>query len=291
MIQLTLWYHIYTLKNNFVMKKQTILITGAGSGLGKGSAIGLAKQGHTIIAAVHTWEQLSRFTEEIKDSDFAKNIELIKLDILDDIDCEKAWTYNIDILVNNAGIGQTGPLAEIPVELVREVMETNVFSALEFSQPFIKKMVKKGKGKVLFVSSVAGLTTGAFLGPYNASKYALEAVVQCLRDELNPLGVTVGTINPGPFDTGFNDRMYDTYKQWFDEDQHFTSKKDIEKAAKAMAEMQFDPQGMIDKMVEIIPEKDHKFRNVHPENFNEICHDYQKRQYELNIDEIDKSKK
>ncbi len=156
---------------------------------------------------------MSRFTEDLKDTDYEKNVELFKLDILDPIDCEKAWKYDIDILVNNAGIGQTGPLAEMPVDLIREVMETNTFSTLEFSQPFIQKMVKKGKGKVIFLSSIAGLTTSAFLGPYNASKHALEAIAQCLRDELKPFGVTVATINPGPFKTGFNDRMYDSYKQ------------------------------------------------------------------------------
>lgn len=273
------------------MKKQTILITGAGSGLGKGTAIGLAKAGHKIIAAVHTFEQMSRCIEEFKDADYAKNIELIKLDILDDIDCEKAWQYDIDILVNNAAIGYTGPLAEMPVSLIREVMETNTFSTLEFSQPFIRKMVEKGKGKIVFLSSVAGLTTSAFLGPYNASKHALEAIAQCLRDELQPLGVTVATINPGPFDTGFNDRMYDTYKQWFDEDLHYTSKKDIEKAAKTMAKSQFDPQGMIDKMVEIIPQAEHKFRTVFPEKFEAMCQEYQNRQYEIKTDKIDPSKK
>ena len=273
------------------MKKKTILITGAGSGLGKGTAFGLAKAGHKIIAAVHTWEQMSRCIEELKGTDYEKNLELFKLDILDPIDCEKAWTYDIDILVNNAGIGQTGPLAEIPVDLIREVMETNTFSTLEFSQPFIKKMVEKGKGKVIFLSSVAGLTTGAFLGPYNASKHALEAIPQCLRDELKPLGVTIATINPGPFKTGFNDRMYDSYKQWFDEDLNYTSKKDIEKAAQGMAENQLDPQEMIDKMVDLIPQEEHNFRTVCPENFEDMSQQYQSRQYRIKTNTIDKSKK
>ena len=273
------------------MKKQTILITGAGSGLGKGTAIGLAKEGHKIIAGMHTWEQMSRFIEDLKDAKYKDNIELIKLDILDYQDCEKAYKYDIDILVNNAGIGHTGPIAEIPVDLVREVMETNTFSPLEFSQPFIKKMVKKGKGKVIFVSSVAGLTSTAFLAPYNASKHALEAIVQCLRDELQPFGITVATINPGPFETGFNDRMFDTYKQWFDEDENFTSKKDIEKVATSMANKQFDPQGMIDKMVEVIPMKEHTFRTVFPAELIPTCQEYQDRQYEIMTDTIDKSKK
>jgi short-subunit dehydrogenase len=273
------------------MKKQTILITGAGSGLGKGTAIGLAKAGHTIIAAVHTWEQLSRFKEELKTADYKKNIELIKVDILDVLDCEKAWTYDIDILVNNAAIGHTGPVAEMPVDIIREVMETNVFSTLEFSQPFIKQMVEKGKGKVVFLSSVAGLTTSAFLGPYNASKHALEAIVQCLRDELQPLGVTIATINPGPFDTGFNDRMYDTYQQWYDEDIHFTPLKNIEKAATAMANGQFDPQEMIDKMIEVIPMAKHNFRTICPDNFAELCQGYEDHQYEIKTNEMEKSKK
>ncbi|MFT7351775.1 MAG: short-subunit dehydrogenase [Flavobacterium sp.] len=81
----------------------------------------------------------------MEEAKYKDNIELIKLDILDSIDCEKIFQYDIDILVNNAGIGQTGPLAEIPVDLIREVMETNTFSPLEFSQPFIKKIVKNKK--------------------------------------------------------------------------------------------------------------------------------------------------
>jgi len=193
------------------MKKQTILIAGAGSGLGKGSAVGL-KEGNVIIAAMQTWEQMSPFIEEATDTDYGKNIELIKLDILDYINCEKAWKHEIDILVNNAAIRQTGPLAVIPVELVYEVTETNAFSTLEFSQRFIKKIIEKGKGKVAFVSSVAGLITEAFLGLYNASKYVLEAIVHCLRDDLKPIGVTVVYANTGLFETGFNDRMYNTNK-------------------------------------------------------------------------------
>jgi len=71
------------------IKKQTILITGAGSGRGKGTAIGLAKIGHKIIAAVHTWEQMSRFIEDLKDTNYEKNAELFKLDMSHPIDCEK----------------------------------------------------------------------------------------------------------------------------------------------------------------------------------------------------------
>lgn len=85
--------------------------------------------------------------------------------------------------------------------------------------------------------------------------------------------------------------MYDTYHQWFDENLHFTSKKAIEKAAKGMEKSQFDPKGMIDKMIEIIPQEEHKFRTVHPENFEAMCQEYQNRQYEIKTNKIDSSKK
>lgn len=273
------------------MGKKTILITGAGSGLGKGAAIGLAKQGHTVIAGVHKWEQKSRLLEESKKAGVEDNLEIIKLNILDLMDCRKAWEYDIDILVSNAGIGHSGPVSEMPVGLIREVMETNVFSALEFAQPFIKKMVKKGSGKLVFVSSVAGLSTTPYLGAYNASKHALESIVQSLRDELVPLGLTVATINPGPYDTGFNDRMYDSYAQWFNTDDYFTPLKNIQAAAKEMAENQFDPKEMIDKMIEVIPQKSHDFRTILPTDFAGMCKKYQKEQYDVQSDAVDSSKK
>ena len=170
-------------------------------------------------------------------------------------------------------------------------METNVFSTLEFTQPIIRNMVDKKKGKVVFVSSIAGLTTSPFLGPYNASKHALESIAQSLRDELHDFGVQIATINPGPFETGFNDRMYDTFEQWQDDEFNFTKRKTIVDASKALLDNQLDPQDMIDKMVEVIADDKQAFRTVWPEKMVESCKGYQDRQYTLKSDEKDKSKK
>lgn len=273
------------------MKNKTIMITGAGSGLGKGMVLGLAKKGHNVIAGVHVWEQKSKLLEELKSKDLAKNVEIIKLDITDDMDCLNAYRYDIDILVNNAGKGYSGPVAEMPVGLLREVMEVNVFSSLEFSQPFIRQMVDKKKGKIIFVSSVAGLTTSPYLGAYNASKHALESIAQSLRDELHEYGVNVATINPGPYKTGFNDRMYENFTQWYDDELFFTSAEKMTEASKALLDNQFDPQEMIDKMVEIVPKDSHPFRTILPEKLAKQCQEYQKAQYELKCDEIIESKK
>jgi short-subunit dehydrogenase len=270
---------------------KTILITGAGSGLGLGTAIGLAKKGHNVIAGVHVWEQKSQLIKLIKEHGIEDRIKLIKLNIADDTDCLNAYSYDIDILVNCAGVGRSGPVAEMPVSLMREVMEVNVFSTIEFSQPIIRNMVDRKSGKVIFVSSIAGLTTSPYLGAYNASKHALESFAQSLRDELHDFGVQIATINPGPYETGFNDRMYENFEQWWDEDFYFTDKSTIVDASKELLENQFDPQEMIDKMVEIIPQDTHAFRTVYPEKMAAQCQEYQERQYKLNCDEKDDSKK
>ncbi len=273
------------------MKNKTIMITGAGSGLGKGLAFGLAKKGHYVLAGVHVWEQKSALLEEIEKHGLEENIEILKLDITDPMDCNNAYNYEVDILVNNAGMGYSGPVAEMPVGLLREVMEVNVFSSLEFSQPIIRQMVERKEGKVIFVSSVAGLTTSPYLGAYNASKHALESIAQSMRDELHEFGVQVATINPGPYETGFNDRMYENFTQWYDDEELFTSSEKIIEASKALLENQYDPQEMIDKMVEVVPKDSHPFRTILPKEFEKKCKEYQAEQYKLKCDEISESKK
>lgn len=260
-----------------------ILITGAGSGLGKGAALGLAKNGHNVIAGVQIWPQVTALREEAAQDGIA--LTVIKLDILSETDRRNAHRYDIDILVNNAGIGETGPIAEIPLDLVRSVFEVNVFGSLEFTQPFARKFVERGKGKIVFLSSMAGLSTYSFLCSYNASKHALEAIAQCMKAELKEFGVQVCTINPGPYRTGFNDRMYDSVDQWYDPKQNFTREKPIRDIQDQLAgdEGQFDPQEMIDLMVEIIPADHHKFRTMLPEATAEWCKDYQKRIWEEEI--------
>lgn len=257
---------------------KTILITGAGSGLGKGTAIGLAQKGHTVIATVENWPQVSQLQADAKEA--GVKLEVEKLDLLNKDDHEtvyRKYADRVDILVNNAATGETGPIAEIPVDRVRHVFEVNVFSTLEFAQRFARLFVQKGKGKIIFTSSIAGFSTFKFLGPYVASKHALEPIVQLMRDEMEGTGVQIATINPGPFRTGFNDRMYDTLDQWYDPEQNFTPEAPIREIQGLFAgdRLQLDPQPMIDFMVELIPQDQHKFRNVFPQRFIEGVKQYQ----------------
>ena len=257
---------------------KTILITGAGSGLGKGTALGLAKNGHTVIATVQIWPQVSDLVAAAEAD--GVRLEVTKLDLLNQDDREavfRKYADRLDILVNNAATGETGPIAEIPVDRVRREFDVNVFSTLAFAQPFARLFAEKGRGKIIFTSSIAGFTTFPFLGPYVASKHALEAIAQMMQQEMEGTGVQIATINPGPFRTGFNDRMYDTLDQWYDPDTSFTAEQPIRDAQALFAgdQLQLDPQDMIDFMVEVIPQAHHKFRNVFPERFVEDVKRYQ----------------
>lgn len=260
-----------------------ILITGAATGLGKGAAIGLAKAGHSVVAGVEVWPQATTLKEDAETA--GVELEILKIDLTDPRDWKKAQSYELDILVNNAATGETGPIAEIPVDRVRRVFDVNVFGTLEFTQPFVRKFVERGHGKVVFVSSIVGFSTFPYLAPYCASKHALEAIVQLMREELEETGVQICTINPGPFATGFNHRMYDTVDQWYDPARNFTAEAPIREIQNKFAgdELEFDPQIMIDRMVEVIPEEHHRFRTVCPGEVIEGCKAYQASLWDLTV--------
>lgn len=257
---------------------KTILITGAGSGFGKGVALGLANKGHQIIATVENWPQKTQLMEEAEAKGLAITVE--KLDYLDQDDIENiVSTYGdkVDIVNLNAATGETGPVAEVPVKRIKRVFEVNVFQTIEIAQRFAKVFMAKNKGKIVFTSSIAGFITFPFLGPYVASKHALEGLVQSMQQEMEKTGVTIVTINPGPFRTGFNDRMYDTLDQWYDPAKNFTAEQPIRDVQQLFAgdELQLDPQGMIDYMIEKIPLDSHNFRNVYPEKAIDDVKSYQ----------------
>lgn len=260
-----------------------IMITGAATGFGRGTAIGLARAGHSVIAGVEIWPQATTLKNEAAAA--GVELEILKIDLTNPDDCKVAQSRDIDILVNNAATGETGPIAEIPVDRVRRVFDVNVFGTLGFTQPFVRKFVERGQGKVVFVSSIVGFSTFPFLAPYCASKHALEAIVQLMREELEGTGVQICTINPGPFSTGFNHRMYDTLDQWYDPERHFTNEAPIREIQEKFKgdDLEYDPQLMIDCMVEVIPMEHHDFRTVCPAEVIQGCKDYQTKLWELKV--------
>jgi NAD(P)-dependent dehydrogenase (short-subunit alcohol dehydrogenase family) len=189
---------------------KNVLITGAGSGFGKLTALALLERGHHVIASTETDQQATELAT------FAPGLTVVQLDITtDDVNQVEAW--DIDVLINNAGLGQTGPLADVPLSRVRQLFEVNVFGTVNVTQAVLKGMVAKKSGRVIIMSSIAGVIAAPAFGPYAMTKFALEAMGKAMRVEVAPLGIDVTLINPGPYQTGFNDRMADSMWEWFGE--------------------------------------------------------------------------
>lgn len=192
------------------MEKRTILVTGAGSGFGKLAALELASRGHAVIATTETSEQADALQAEHPE------LRTMKLDVTSESDVAKAADLEVDVLINNAGMGVMGPMATVPMAKVRAVFEVNVFGMIAMSQAVIPSMKKRGKGRIINVSSVAGILASPLTSPYAMTKHAVEAFTKSLRGELGPHGIDVTKVNPGPYNTGFNDRMVDGITEYID---------------------------------------------------------------------------
>jgi NAD(P)-dependent dehydrogenase (short-subunit alcohol dehydrogenase family) len=269
------------------MSNKRILITGAGSGLGEGTAIGLAQLGHQVIAGVQISPQVTALRLKAKELGLENNLRVEKLDILDPYDVKYALTWDIDILLSNAGIGEAGPTFEIPVDLVRRNFETNVFAPLDLAQKFIAKFInEKREGKVVFTSSMGGLFTPSGYGIYVSTKHALEAIAEALHDELKPYNVQIQTINPGAYLTGYNETMADNPFRWLDDSKNFTKRADMRATFDGLLgtpEGRLDPKEMIDAMIEIVPSESGRFRNVVPQFVEDMLKDHQLKAWENTI--------
>ena len=265
---------------------QEILITGAGSGFGEGTAIELAKKGHSVIAAVQTWPQVTAMREKARSLNL-QTLRVEKLDLLDSYDVAHALKLKFEILVNNAGIGEGGPMSEIPVELVRKNFETNVFAALDFTQRVVKNWVATGvHGKVVFVSSALGLLTVPPIPAYAASKHAVQSIAEAMYEELKPLGIQVQTINPGPYLTGFNETVVEAGLRWMSDDVNFIKRDAFQKVVAGLLgkpEGRLDPKDMIAKMVDVIPSREGKFLNIFPPETEAWVKNYQQQLYDRAI--------
>ncbi|MEW2382335.1 SDR family oxidoreductase [Micromonospora sp. NPDC047707] len=265
---------------------RTILITGAGSGFGEGAAIGLANAGHDVIATAQISPQVAQLRDKAEELNL-QNLRVEKLDLHDPYDVAYAHTWDIDVLVNNAAVGECGPISEIPLDLVRRTFETIVFKPLALTQGFVKRWVAEKKAaKIVFTSSMGGLFTPPGYGAYTSSKHALEGIAEALRQELEPFGIKVQTINPGPYLTGFNETMADTPFRWLDDSKNFTKRADMRALFDSMLgkpEGRLDPAELIDAMVRIVPSDEGKFRNVIPRSVEELVKKDQAERWQARI--------
>jgi len=177
-----------------------VVVTGASTGIGACSARHLAGRGFRVFGTVRRAEDAGAL-ERV-------GVTALRMDVTDTgsiararAEVERALAGAPLLgLVNNAGIPAAGPLELLPLDELRRVLEVNVVGAVAVTQAFLP-LLKPARGRVVNISSVAGRSALPFMGPYAASKFALEAVSDSLRRELLPFGVRVIVIEPGSFQT------------------------------------------------------------------------------------------
>ncbi len=239
---------------------RTVLITGAGTGFGNEVAFRLAAKGFDVIAGVEIYPQIEVLENQMKERGVSLRVE--KLDVTSEGDRRKALDWNVEILVNNAGMLEGGSILDIPGDNMRHEFEVNVVGPLLLTQGIVKQMIKRGKGRVIWVSSREGLNTNPFTGIYAASKHAMEAIAQTMAMELQEFSIEVATMNPGPFLTGFNDRGFDTWKSWLDE----PSERLFDYAKLAFPRAQFDPEPVYATLTGLVAGEVDTFRNLEPKS-------------------------
>ena len=186
---------------------QTVLITGASSGIGKATALYLAERGYDVIGTSRSMARLADLEAEA--SALGLSVSGVELDINSDDAATKVMAGiidergAIDVLVNNAGYGLWGPVERLSVEETKAQFETNFFAPLRLIKAVVPGMVKRGSGRIINMSSVEGRLATPFNGAYAASKFALEGMSEALRAELRPFGIFVSVVEPGLFRTEF----------------------------------------------------------------------------------------
>ena len=239
---------------------KTVLITGAGTGFGNEVAFRLAAKDFDVIAAVEIYPQIEVLEKQMKERGVSLRVE--KLDVTSEGDRRKALAWNVEILVNNAGMLEGGSVVDIPGANMRHEFEVNVVGPLLLTQGIVKQMIKRGEGRVVWVSSREGLNTNPFTGIYSASKHATEAIAQTMAMELQEFNIEVATMNPGPFLTGFNDRGFETWKSWLDE----PSERLFDYATLAFPRAQFDAEPVYATLTGLAAGEVDTFRNLEPKS-------------------------
>jgi short-subunit dehydrogenase len=184
-------------------RRGPVLITGCSSGIGRAAALRLHRAGLTVYATARRTEALTELSD--------RGLRTLALDVTDEqsmttaVATVEADAGAVAVLINNAGYGLYGPVEQLPMAEIRRQFETNFFGLVRLTQLVLPGMRRRGRGRILNVSSMGGRITlpgGAF---YHASKYAVEALSDALRMEVAQFGIDVVLIEPGPVKTPWND--------------------------------------------------------------------------------------
>jgi NAD(P)-dependent dehydrogenase (short-subunit alcohol dehydrogenase family) len=184
-------------------RRGAVVVTGASTGIGRACALRLDRLGFQVFAGVRRDADGKALKKKARG-----NLTPIRLDVTDDAAIIAAAETVANAvgeegllgLVNNAGIAVPGPLEFLPLGDLRSQMEVNVIGQVAVTQAFLP-LLRKGTGRIVNIGSIGGRMAAPFLGAYNASKFAMEALTDSLRMELKPWGISVSIIEPGSIDS------------------------------------------------------------------------------------------
>ena len=188
--------------------RKTVLITGCSSGVGRATAEAFLEDDWAVYATARNPADIERLGER-------ENCDINTLDVTDPEDVERVVSRmverdgRVDALVNNAGYGQHGPLEDLPTDLLHRQFDVNVYGPHRLVRAVLPHMREAEDGTVVNVSSVAGRIAAPGMGAYAGSKHAVEGMSDALRAEVEPFGVDVVVVQPGPVETSFRERVED----------------------------------------------------------------------------------
>ena len=189
---------------------QKVMITGVAGGFGKPTALALLEQGYQVAGSVRSRE--GKNVDTVAELE-AEGASIVEMDVTDAASTERgvaeaiAQLGGLDVLFNNAGIGSYGIQELMSPEDMARVFDVNVMGVQRVMRAALPHMRAQGRGTVLYTSSLIGRIATPFYGTYSASKWALEAIVECYRTELSGFGIETCIIEPGAMPTAFFDGM------------------------------------------------------------------------------------
>jgi NAD(P)-dependent dehydrogenase (short-subunit alcohol dehydrogenase family) len=177
----------------------SVLVTGASTGIGEACALELDRRGFRVFAGVRRDEDAEQLRQKASARLLPVMLDVTNADsIAAAVEVVRAALGRQGLLglVNNAGLAVPGPLELLPIDQLRRQFEVNVFGQIAVTQAFLP-MLRLARGRIVMMSSISGRVAAPFVGPYAASKHALEALSDSLRVELRRWGITVSLIEPG----------------------------------------------------------------------------------------------
>ncbi len=194
------------------MQSKTIFITGCSTGIGYTTAIELKKRNYRVICSARKPADVTNLQDQ--------GFEALQLDLANSNSIQIAVKQlitltdgKVDGLFNNAAFGQPGAVEDLSREVLKNQFETNFFGTHELTNLIIPLMRKQGHGRIIYNSSILGFVAMKYRGAYNASKFALEGLVDTLRIELHGTNIQLCLIEPGPITSQFRKNAFALYKQ------------------------------------------------------------------------------